>query len=132
MICHGRYGINVHPVIVSSIIMCIHFITGARSFSKNTMIYSLLYYYFLNKVYISLLSINVAFKYYVKLSYHTQIKCCNCFIIFHFTNFSLCPDINPYKIYCNNMSLYNFRYFCLNNMDVCNMMLFFLAWKAVY
>ena len=82
--------------------------TGARSFSKDTMMFSLLYYYVLNKVYISLLSINVAFKCYVKLSYHTQIQFCNCFIIFHFTNFSLCPDINHYKIYCNNMSLYNF------------------------
>ena len=113
LICHVRHGINVHPIIVSSIRMCIDFITGARSFSKNTMMFSLLYYYVLNKVYISLLSINVAFKCYVKLSYHTQIKCCNCFIILHFTNFNLCPDINPCKIYYNNMSLYNFRYFCL-------------------
>ena len=47
----------------------------------------------MNKAYISFLSVNVAFKCYVKLSYHTQIKCCNCLIIFHFTNCGLCPDI---------------------------------------
>jgi hypothetical protein len=130
------YGINVHPVIVSSIRMCIDFMTGARSFSKDTMMFSLMYYYVLSKVYISLLSVNVAFKCYVKLSYHTQIKFCNCFIIFHFTNFSLCPDINPYKKYCNNMSLYNFpvaisdifvkKYRCVQYDGV------LFAWKAVH
>ena len=36
----------------------------------------------MNKAYISFLSINVAFKCYVKLSYHTQIKFCNFLLYF--------------------------------------------------